>query len=286
MAGSISTGYNVEIGYYDQENQNLTPENTVLDELWNAYPTRTETEIRGVLAMFRFVGESVFKTVSVLSGGERARLTFAKLMLSRMNLLVLDEPTNHMDMDSREALEEAIGQFDGTVVMVSHDRYLIDKLATRILEIKPHAAFGTDLLDYQVTKVGGGYTEFSEYKAARIAEREGANVEIVQLAALLHDVDDRKLSPDTYEGQIKTRRFLAEHGLENDAIEQICRIIREVSFGANTEAPTTLEGNCVQDADRLDAIGALGIARAFAYGGHHNRLMHRHDVAHKLNMTR
>ena len=174
MGGSISTGYNVEIGYYDQENQNLTPENTVLDELWNAYPTRTETEIRGVLAMFRFVGEAVFKTVSVLSGGERARLTFAKLMLSRMNLLVLDEPTNHMDMDSREALEEAIGQFDGTVVMVSHDRYLIDKLATRILEIKPHAAFGGDLLDYQVTKVGGGYTEFSEYKAARIAERESA----------------------------------------------------------------------------------------------------------------
>lgn len=122
--------------------------------------------------------------------------------------------------------------------------------------------------------------------ATRIAEREGANVEIVQLAALLHDVDDRKLSPDTYEGQIKTRRFLAEHGLENDAIEQICRIVREVSFGANTEAPTTLEGKCVQDADRLDAIGALGIARAFAYGGHHNRLMHHPDVAPKLNMTR
>ena len=174
QAGVISTGYNVEIGYYDQENQNLNPENTVLDELWNAYPTRTETDIRGVLAMFRFTGESVFKQVSVLSGGERARLTFAKLMLSRMNLLVLDEPTNHLDMDSREALEDAISQFEGTVVMVSHDRYLIDKLATRILELKPHACFGGDLLDYRVDHPGNGYTEFSDYKNARIAEREGS----------------------------------------------------------------------------------------------------------------
>ena len=173
-SGVISTGYNVEIGYYDQENQNLNPDNTVLDELWNAYPTRTETDIRGVLAMFRFVGESVFKTVSVLSGGERARLTFAKLMLSRMNLLVLDEPTNHLDMDSREALEDAISQFEGTVVMVSHDRYLIDKLATRILELKPHACFGGDLLDYHVDHPGKGYTEFTEYKNARILEREGS----------------------------------------------------------------------------------------------------------------
>ena len=175
LSGTITAGYNVEIGYYDQENQNLSPEKTVLDELWDAYPNRPENEIRNVLAMFRFTGESVFKTVSVLSGGERARLTFAKLMLSRMNLLVLDEPTNHLDMDSREALESAISQFEGTVVMVSHDRYLIEKLATRILELKPHACFGGDLLDYHVDHPGHGYTEFSEYKEARIAERTSAS---------------------------------------------------------------------------------------------------------------
>jgi uncharacterized protein len=122
--------------------------------------------------------------------------------------------------------------------------------------------------------------------ATRIAEHEGANVEIVQLAALLHDVDDRKLSPDTYEGQIKVRRFLTEHNVAASTIETICQIIREVSFGANTAAPTTLEGKCVQDADRLDAIGALGIAHAFAYGGHHNRPMHHPGVAPKLNMTK
>ncbi len=174
--GVITAGYNVEIGYYDQENQNLTPENTVLDELWNAYPTKTETEIRNTLGLFRFTGESVFKTVSVLSGGERARLTLAKLILSRMNLLVLDEPTNHLDIDSREALEHALSQFDGTIITVSHDRYLIDKLATRILELKPGEAFAGDLLDYRVDHEGRGYTEFGEYKAARIAEREAASV--------------------------------------------------------------------------------------------------------------
>ncbi len=171
-AGVIEPGYHVEIGYYDQENQNLTPENTVLDELWNAYPTKTETEIRNTLALFRFTGDDVFKTVSVLSGGERARLTLAKLMLSRMNLLVLDEPTNHLDIDSREALESALEQFDGTIITVSHDRYLIDKLATRILELKPGAAFSGDLLDFSINRVGQGYTELQEYKAARLAERE------------------------------------------------------------------------------------------------------------------
>ena len=171
-AGVIAPGYHVEIGYYDQENQNLDAANTVLDELWNAYPSRTETEIRQVLGMFRFTGDAVFKTVSVLSGGERARLTLAKLMLSRMNLLLLDEPTNHLAMDSREALEAALEQFEGTILMVSHDRYLIDKLATRILELKPGEGFAGDLLDYAVEHPGSGYTEFRDYKTARLAERQ------------------------------------------------------------------------------------------------------------------
>ena len=171
-AGIIEEGYHVEVGYYDQENQNLTPENTVLDELWNAYPTMTETQIRNTLGLFRFTGDDVFKTVSVLSGGERARLTLAKLILSRMNLLILDEPTNHLDIDSREALEQALLQFDGTIITVSHDRYLIEKLATRILELKPGAYFEGDLLDYQVDHPGNAYTEFQTYKNARIAERQ------------------------------------------------------------------------------------------------------------------
>lgn len=170
LAGVIEEGYHVQIGYYDQENQNLTAANTVLDELWNAYPTQTETAIRNTLALFRFVGEDVWKEVGVLSGGERARLTLAKLMLSKMNLLVLDEPTNHLDIDSREALEDALEHFDGTIVTVSHDRYLIEKLATRILELHPGKEFAGDLLDYHVDHNGTAYTEFRTYKEARIAE--------------------------------------------------------------------------------------------------------------------
>ena len=174
-AGVVEAGYNVEVGYYDQENQNLCDENSVLEELWSAYPRLPELQIRNALAQFRFVGEDVEKPVSVLSGGERARLTLCKLILSHMNLLVLDEPTNHLDIDSREALESALEQFDGTILTVSHDRYLIDKLATRILMMKPGAAFAGDLLDYEISPlcVGQGYTEFLRYKTAREQERAG-----------------------------------------------------------------------------------------------------------------
>ena len=174
LSGMIEAGYNVTIGYYDQENQNLDPQKTVLDELWDAYPHLTETEIRNALGQFRFIGEDVYKTVSVLSGGERARLTLCKLILSRMNLLILDEPTNHLDIDSREALEAALAAFDGTVVAVSHDRYFIEKLATRILEISPgHGISGTvsgsgsDFTDYRITKPGAAYTEYRQFMEAR-----------------------------------------------------------------------------------------------------------------------
>ena len=180
LAGIIEAGYNVEIGYYDQENQNLDPENTVLDELWNAYPRKTETEIRNTLGQFRFVGEDVYKEVNVLSGGERARLTLCKLILSKMNLLVLDEPTNHLDIDSREALETALEGFDGTIFAVSHDRYFIEKLATRIIEITPgqgatlvDGTTGGDFTDYRVEHKGEAYTEYRTFMEAR---RSGASV--------------------------------------------------------------------------------------------------------------
>ena len=121
--------------------------------------------------------------------------------------------------------------------------------------------------------------------ATRIAEKEGADVETVQLAALLHDVDDRKLSPGTYEDKANARGFLSENNVEESRICEICRIIGEISFAENC-VPSTLESKCVQDADRLDAIGAIGIARAFAYGGNHNRLMYHPDIAPNPNMSK
>ena len=162
--GVIEAGYNVEIGYFDQQNQNLTESNTVLDELWNAYPEKREFEIRSALARFRFSAEDCEKNVSMLSGGERARLTLAKLILSPMNLLILDEPTNHLDIMSREALECALDEFGGTILIVSHDRYLVNKLATRIIEIDNDRTTGTDFIDYPVFNVGNAFAEFMHHK--------------------------------------------------------------------------------------------------------------------------
>ena len=135
--GTVEFGANIFAAYYDQENQNLDEKSTVLEELWNAYPSLTEYQIRSTLALFLFGYEDTQKTVSDLSGGERARLTLAKLILSKVNLLILDEPTNHLDIASREALENALSAFEGTIVCVSHDRYFIEKLATKIIEILP-----------------------------------------------------------------------------------------------------------------------------------------------------
>ena len=230
--GSITEGYNVEIGYYDQENQNLSPENTVLDELWNAYPTKTQTEIRNTLALFRFTGESVFKEVAVLSGGERARLTLAKLMLSRMNVLVLDEPTNHLDIDSREALESALEQFEGTIVTVSHDRYLIEKLATRILELHPGKEFSSDLLDYRVDHPGTSYTEFRRYKSARVEERAQGTTAAATSAPISSGKEQYLKNKQATAEARKKKAQIERLRKECDALENELSAIDEELFGS------------------------------------------------------
>lgn len=128
-------GRNVFIGYYDQEQSNLDPENTVIDEVWNDYPELTTTEVRSALAAFLFVGDDVFKKISTLSGGEKCKINLLKLMLSKANFLLLDEPTNHLDIMSREALEDAISGYDGTVLVISHDRYFLNKVVSKIYEL-------------------------------------------------------------------------------------------------------------------------------------------------------
>lgn len=134
-SGIIRLGTNVEIGYYDQEHHILHMDKTLFDEISDDYPYLTNTEIRNTLAAFLFTGEDVFKKISALSGGERGRVSLAKLMLSEANFLILDEPTNHLDITSKEILETALNAYEGTVLYVSHDRYFINKTATRILEL-------------------------------------------------------------------------------------------------------------------------------------------------------
>lgn len=134
-AGTVTLGANVHVGYYDQEHQVLHMEKTLVEEISDAYPSLTNTEIRNVLAAFLFTGDEVFKRIGDLSGGERGRVSLAKLMLSEANLLILDEPTNHLDIISKEILEQALNNYTGTVLFVSHDRYFINKTATRILNL-------------------------------------------------------------------------------------------------------------------------------------------------------
>ncbi|MEJ9304212.1 ABC-F family ATP-binding cassette domain-containing protein [Priestia megaterium] len=135
--GTISFGSNVMVGYYDQEQANLTSNKTVLNELWDDYPSKPEKEIRTALGNFLFSGDDVLKIVSTLSGGEKARLALAKLMLQKANFLILDEPTNHLDLDSKQVLENALIDYPGTLLFVSHDRYFINRIANKIAELSP-----------------------------------------------------------------------------------------------------------------------------------------------------
>ena len=165
-SGTIINGANVDLGYYDQHQADLHPEKSVLDEIWDDFPRMEIDRVRGVLALFLLTGDDVFRPVGTLSGGERGRVALAKLMLRRDNLLLLDEPTNHLDMDSREVLEAALQDFDGTLVTVSHDRYFINRVANRILEMRPDG----------VREYLGNYDDYLQKKYLEEAgiEEEGA----------------------------------------------------------------------------------------------------------------
>lgn len=173
LEGDVHYGSNVSIGYYDQEQAALTSNKRVLNELWDEYPLKPEKEIRTVLGNFLFTGDDVLKTVSTLSGGEKARLALAKLMMQKANLLILDEPTNHLDLDSKEILENALVDYPGTILFVSHDRYFINRIATKVIELSKTSA--TEYLgdyDYYVEKK----LEQEELKAIEQAEKAATNV--------------------------------------------------------------------------------------------------------------
>ncbi len=243
--GYLDMGYNVNIGYYDQENQNLSPANTVLEELWGTYPMLSELEIRSTLARFRFTGDGVYKSVGELSGGERARLTLSKLILSDINLLVLDEPTNHLDIDSREALEEAVSGFDGTVIAVSHDRYFLGKLATRLLDLTG------GVTDIPVHKGGQGYEELLRDRERRRALGSAAVGEAAAAetsSAKEQYLQNKKRASDERRAQNRIKKLTAEAESIEKRIEEIdAEMAGEAAYDYKRLAELDSEKNALEE---------------------------------------
>ena len=169
-SGEYKFGNNIQFGYYDQAQTDLDPSKTVIDEVWDRYPGMTQTQVRSALAQFLFKGDDVFKNVGKLSGGEKARVSLLKLMLSKANMLLLDEPTNHLDIHSREAQENALASYGGTLLIVSHDRYLINKLADRIVWL---GKTGTVNID-------GNYDRYIELKEAKAQSEQAVQVKAAE----------------------------------------------------------------------------------------------------------
>ena len=187
LGGEITTGANLRIGYYDQKQAEFKSNKTILDYVWDQYPTMPEKDIRAVLGRFLFVQEEVKKVINDLSGGEKARLQLALLMLERNNVLILDEPTNHLDIDSKEMLEQALSGFEGTIIFVSHDRYFIDQLANKVFDLDTSGG-SLYLGDYQY------YVEKLEEKEALAEHRKrgSASSEPQETAATSNTYQDQK----------------------------------------------------------------------------------------------
>ena len=223
IKGEARFGANVEVGYYDQTQSKLTPHNSVLDELWNDFKLTPEVEIRNRLGAFLFSGDDVKKTVGMLSGGERARLLLAKLSMENNNFLILDEPTNHLDIDSKEVLENALIDFDGTLLFVSHDRYFINRVATQVLELSEEGS----------TLYLGDYDYYLE-KKAELEALAAAQAEAVP-AALMEEVtsNDYHLQKQNQKELRKITRRIEQLEAEMEELDQKIQAISETMHSTN-----------------------------------------------------
>ncbi|MBA2873191.1 ATP-binding cassette subfamily F protein 3 [Anoxybacillus calidus] len=249
QSGEFRYGSNVKIGYYDQEQANLSSNKRVLDELWDEYPLKSEKEIRTVLGNFLFSGDEVLKPVSALSGGEKARLALAKLMMEKANFLILDEPTNHLDLDSKEVLENALIDYPGTILFVSHDRYFINRIATKVYELSTDGI--TEYLgdyDYYVAKkaemlelerlaseenkiekthTATAKLSYEQEKEAKKLERqrkrriEEIETEIAKMEDLIAQKEELLCDPEIYQDHEKVQQLTSEVETMKERLETL-----------------------------------------------------------------
>ena len=226
IKGAARFGANVEVGYYDQTQSKLTPHNSVLDELWNDFKLTPEVEIRNRLGAFLFSGDDVKKTVGMLSGGERARLLLAKLSMENNNFLILDEPTNHLDIDSKEVLENALIDFDGTLLFVSHDRYFINRVATQVLELSEEGS----------TLYLGDYDYYLE-KKAELEALAAAQAETVPVSSTEEVTgNDYHLQKQNQKELRKITRRIEQLEAEMEELDQKIQDITETMHSTNDAA--------------------------------------------------
>ena len=232
IKGERRFGANVEVGYYDQTQSKLTPSNTVLDELWNDFRLTPEVEIRNRLGAFLFSGNDVKKSVGMLSGGEKARLLLAKLSMENNNFLILDEPTNHLDIDSKEVLENALIDFDGTLLFVSHDRYFINRVATHVLELSENGS----------TLYLGDYDYYVDKKAELVASQEEESAAVNQ---------EKEVSPvNDYQAQKESQKELRKLMRQIESLEMEIEELENKAQDISNQMHTT------NDADELMQLQA------------------------------
>ncbi len=238
-AGEVRLGVGVDLGYYEQSQLSLHDNKAVIDEIWDIHPQMTQTEIRSALAIFLFKGEDVFKPIGALSGGERARVLLLKLMLSRANFLLLDEPTNHLDIGSCEALEEALSGYDGTLFVVSHDRYLINRLADKVYALTPQ---GAELYL-------GNYDAYLEKREARqaIAEKKAAPKQNLYKQRKERDAELRKK-------RAALRRLETEIEENDGAVSELEKNLENPDIAADYEAVARISQEIAELREKADAL--------------------------------
>ena len=239
--GAFRYGSNVKIGYFDQNIDKLDSGKTVLDEVWDMYRFMTETEIRNALAMFLFRGEDVYKKVSLLSGGERAKISLLKIMLAKPNFLILDEPTNHLDITSREVLENALCDFDGTLLVVSHDRYFINKLSSRIVHLTHDGAVSID----------GNYDNYLAFRE----NQQASEVKAVEKKPVVNDYKLRK-EQASLERKRKTRinKLETEIGELEKKIQELQDMLSTPEVSADYEKLLSVTAELDESKNYLDSL--------------------------------